>query len=198
MKQRLMFLILLLSAVFMLQTIVAQEKTNMEEMMKKWQEAMNPNENHKKLDGMVGSWDISSKIWMSGPDQPPAITKGSAEIKWELDGRFLYQEMNGEMMGMPLHGMGYTGFDNIKKRYVMFWIDNSSTAMYTGEGNFDTTGTLLTMEGKADDPVTGERDKTIKYVCILKDKDSWVFEMYDAVMPGKNVKTGEMTYTRRK
>jgi len=30
---------------------------------------------------------------------------------------------------------------------TMFWIDNSATAMYTAEGNFDKTGKILTMFG---------------------------------------------------
>ena len=45
--------------------------------------------------------------------------------KMILDGRFLHQEFNGEMMGSPFIGIGITGYDNGSKQYVSNWMDSS-------------------------------------------------------------------------
>jgi hypothetical protein len=170
----------------------------MDDAMMKFIEAMSPNENHKKLEAFVGNWDAASSFWMDGPDKPPATERGTAMITWALGGRFLKQEFKGGFMGMPMEGLGFTGFDNLKKAYTMFWIDNTSTAMSTATGQFDEAGTVLTMTGKADDPITGEKDKNVKYVLRKTEKDRFVFEMHEVPAKGPAVKMGEIVYTKAK
>jgi len=51
---------------------------------------------------MTGSWEFETKMWMEGPGAPPALSKGTAEMKMIMGGRFLRQDLKGEMMGMPL------------------------------------------------------------------------------------------------
>jgi hypothetical protein len=34
-------------------------------------------------------------------------------------------------MGMPFEGLGYTGYDNVKKQYFGTWIDSMSTGIMT-------------------------------------------------------------------
>ncbi|MBI4548727.1 MAG: DUF1579 domain-containing protein [Ignavibacteriae bacterium] len=180
--------------------LIAQDKKqapNVEEMMKKWEEVAAPGENHKKLNDFVGSWETATSMWMEGPQKPPMVSKGTATMRWTLDGRFLYQEASGEMMGKPFSGMGFTGYNNVNKRYEMFWIDNSSTAMFTGDGTFDQSGKVLTLYGKMDDPTTGEHGKNIKYVLRVVDKDKHIFEFHDPVYE-PNTKMGEIVYTRKK
>lgn len=115
-----------------------------EEMMKRWQDAMTPGDAHKVLEQFVGSWETESSTWMEGPDKAPSVSKGTAEVKWVLGGRFLQQEMTGEMMGMPMSGIGFSGYDNFKKKYNSFWIDNTATAIYTSEGTINKDGTVMT------------------------------------------------------
>ncbi len=172
-------------------------KPDMAAMMKRWEELSKPGEWHTKLNDFVGSWVTSSSMWMEGPDRPATVTKGTAEVKWTLDGRFLQQDATGEMMGKPMHGIGYTGFDNGSKRYEMFWIDNTSTAMYTGDGVFDQPGMRLTFYGKMDDPTTGEYGKNVRYVFQKVDKDKYIFEIHDPVLEPKS-KVVEIVYTRKK
>lgn len=177
---------------------IAQEKeANMQDMMKKYLDASMPGEAHKVFDNLVGSWNIATTMWMEGPDKPPTNAKGTAELKWVLGGRFLQQETIGEFMGVPSAGMGFNGYDNLDKKFTMFWIDNSSTAMYTAEGVFDKSGKVLTMYGKMDDVMTGEHDKYAIYVLRLVDKDKWIFEFHDASSQ-PSTKVGEMVYTRKK
>ncbi len=170
----------------------------MDEMMKKWMEAITPGDNHKRLADMVGSWETTSSVWMQGPGNPPAITKGTAEFKLIMDGRYLLQESKGEMMGMPFTGMGVTGYDNFNKKYVSFWIDNLSTAMFTSEGAYDQSGKVLTLYGKMDEPMTGEHDKNVKYVSRTISPDKHVFEIHDLAIGEPNTKVAEVVYARKK
>jgi hypothetical protein len=173
-------------------------KEQMDEMMKKWQESMSPGAPHKVLEDMVGEWDVETRTWMNGPTAPPTVARGTATMTMTLGGRFLHQEMSGEMMGMPFQGIGYTGYDNFKKVYAGFWIDNSSTAIFTMQGQANEDNTIFTMEGKMDDPVTGEKDKPVRYITRVENKDKHVFEIHDLGIPGGVTKVVELVYTRKK
>jgi len=174
----------------------AVQGADMEAMMKKWAEAATPGEAHKKLNDMVGRWKTTSRIWMNGPDAPPAETQGTSEVKWILDGRFLQQEIKGELMGKPYNGIGFTGYDNMNKKYTSVWIDNTSTAMFTADGTLDRTGRVLTTVGKMDEPMTGEHDKSTMYVYRMESKDKQVFEIHDLSLPMGKTKMMEMEYLR--
>jgi hypothetical protein len=169
-----------------------------EEMMKRWQAYMTPGEAHKKLETMAGTWDAEIKVWMNGPDGEPAISKGTAEQKMSLGGRYLQQTVASEMMGQPFTGTGYTGYDNFKEKYLGFWIDDMGTGMTTMEGSIDKAGKTLTMWGVMDEPTTGERNKKVKYVTHLIDTDKHVFEIFDVSTYGDKKPTMQITYTRKK
>ena len=170
----------------------------MQEMMKKWMDAASPGAHHKALEHFIGKWDTACKVWMEGPGKPPSETKGTSEVKWILGGRYMLEELKSEMMGMPHSGMGITGYDNFKKQYVGFWIDNMSTAMFNTLGEFDSSKKVLTALGKMDEPMTGEKDKLVKYVVQIIDKDKHVFSVYDLVGSANEFKVVEITYTRKK
>jgi uncharacterized protein DUF1579 len=176
--------------------VMAQDQPT-EEMMKKWEEAATPGESHKLLNPFIGRWNMKTRAWMQGKDKAPSESTGISDIRWSLDGRFLLQESTGEMMGKPFSGVGYTGYDNFKQKYVFVWMDNSATAMYTGEGTSDPGAQVFTFYGKMDEPMTGEKDKTVKYVTRLVSKDKHVFEIYDQVGTPNEFKVVEITYTRK-
>ena len=175
----------------------AKPSAEMQEMMKKWAECATPGQAHKHLDYFVGKWDTAVRLWMEGAGKPPTEAKGASEIKWIMDGRFLLEESSGQMMGMPYRGMSITGYDNFKKKYVVSYIDNMGTGIYTGEGKYDQANKVLTSFGKMDEPMTGEHDKTIKYVIRTLSKDKYVFEMFDEVGGPSEFKAFEITYTRK-
>ncbi len=193
-----------LAAIFAFNGASAQEKKkskakmpSQEEMMKRWEESMTPGDAHKKLEQFVGTWNVEAKVWMNGPKGEPSVSKGNAEYTLALGGRYLQQEFSGEMMGQPMNGVGYTGYDNFGKKYVSFWIDNMSTAMSTMEGTMDKEGKTLTMWGKMDEPSTGEKGKKVKYVTRVVDKDKHVFESYDVTSFGEKQPVMVITYTRK-
>jgi hypothetical protein len=176
----------------------AKKMPSQEEMMKRWQESMTPGSAHKMLEESVGTWDAEVKMWMNGPGSEPMVSKGASEQKMVLGGRYLQQDFSGEMMGQPFNGTGFTGYDNFKKKYVSFWIDNMSTAMSTMDGVLDKDGKSVTMWGKMNEPATGEKDKKIKYVTRFADNDTQIFETYDVSAYGDKKPTMQITYKRRK
>ncbi|HXX63191.1 MAG TPA: DUF1579 domain-containing protein, partial [Bacteroidota bacterium] len=163
----------------------AKKKPSQEEVAKRWEQFITPGEGHKFLEQLVGTWSCEVKMWMDGPQGKPIVSKGTGEYKMALGGRFLQQEFTGEVAGQPFHGVGYIGFDNFKKTYVSFWIDDMTTAMMTMEGSLDSKATALTMHGKVNEPATGERNITVKDVLRIVDKDTHVFETYNVTTFGE-------------
>ena len=107
-----------------------------EAMMAKWKEASTPNENHKVLDPLVGSWNYTMKMWMA-PDAPPEESTGTQTVEWIMGGRFIEKIVSGQSMGMPFSGKEITGYDNTKKEYQTVWLDNMSTGIMMSSGSFD-------------------------------------------------------------
>jgi hypothetical protein len=178
-------------------------KEEMAEMMKKWQAVASPGPHHKVLEQFVGTWDLTIKSWMGGPDAPPSESKGSCEAKWVLDGRFIEDKVKcemempaetGEMKKMTFSGQGLTGYDNFKNTFVSTWADSMGTSVMMSKGTIDPTGKVLTFYGESDDPMTNRQDCLFKSVTRIIDKDKHVMEMYDVFA---DVKVMEITYTRK-
>ena len=170
---------------------------DMAEMMRKWMEMSAPGEKHAFLEQFVGEWDTVARVWMAGPDSEPQESKGTVTCRMVLGGRFVMDELKGEMFGMPYEGIGLTGYDNFKKQFVGTWTDNMNTAVLTMQGHLDQSGKTLTMYGQMDEPTTGEQDKPVKYVTRVIDENQHVFQIYD-LAAGDDYKAFEVTYTRKK
>jgi Protein of unknown function (DUF1579) len=169
----------------------------MQEMMKKYMELCTPGPAHKYLDQFVGKWETAMKMWMA-KDAPPMEMKGTAETRWVMDGRFLLEEESSQFMNMPHRSMLFIGYDNFKKKYIITFFDNMNTAIYSAEGDLDEKNKVMSLVGKMDDPMTGEKDKTVRYVTRVISKDKYVFEAYDLVGTPNEFKVIEATYTRKK
>ncbi|HEX9688759.1 MAG TPA: DUF1579 domain-containing protein [Thermoanaerobaculia bacterium] len=154
-----------------------------------------PGEAHKKLEAFAGTWDTSVKWWMK-PDAPATESKGTSENRMILGGRYLEQRFEGTMMDQPFTGIGYTGYDNYKKKYVGSWIDSMGTAMMNSLGTADASG-KLTFISEMDDFMTGKKCE-IKQVVSVVDNDHHVFEMWGPDPAGKVFKMMEIHYTRKK
>jgi hypothetical protein len=166
----------------------------MEEMMKKAEAAGTPGAAHKALEPLVGNWTAEVKCWMA-PDAPPTVTKATAKSTWVMNGRFVQEEFDGEMMGKPFHGMSLTGYDNMKQKYTTVWIDDTSTAMVTSAGEASDGGKVITLDCKMDCPMTGAKDMAMKQVIRIVNNDKHIFEMHDP-SKGDHSKMMEITYTR--
>lgn len=163
--------------------------------MEAWMKASTPGDAHKKLDHMVGTWDVKVKSWMA-PGAPLMESAGTAENSWVLGGRWVEQKFSGTFMGMPFSGIGYTGYDNIKQQYVGTWMDNMSTAMMVSMGKGG-SGNTYEFTSTMDDPMTG-KPATVTEKITVADHDHHSLEMWVPGPDGKMFKTMEIAYSRKK
>ena len=165
--------------------------------MKKMQEMATPSAGHKVLEPLVGDWEIETKMWMGGPDGQVSTSKGTSKVRWILGNRYLQEDYSGDMMGMAFQGIGTTGYDNFRKKYVNTWIDSGGTGIFLSEGTADADGKTITLTGKMDEPASGQKDKPTKMVVRILSQDKRMLEMHDLTLGDKS-KVFEMVYTRKK
>jgi hypothetical protein len=163
-------------------------------MMEMYQKLATPGEPHKLFASLVGSWTTTTKEWME-PGKPPTESTGTAEMKMLLDGRFLQQEFNSQMMGQPFSGIGIDGYDNLRKRYVTTWFDTWSTGIFQMEGTASADGKTITLKGQHDEPGGGHM--THRAIWKIVDGNTQTFDMYGTHKHSKEMKMLEITYTRK-
>jgi hypothetical protein len=163
------------------------------------------NENHKLLGDMAGTWSYTVKMWMNGDSSSkPNESKGSAVRKPMMGGRFFTVDVSGnmekpgqdgKMKNMTFKGMGIEGYDNVKKKFVGTWADNMGTGIMMSEGDYDPATKTFTYTGEYEG-IPGMKQK-IREMLKIVDKDHHTFEWYED-RGGKEVKTMEIDYTRKK
>jgi hypothetical protein len=165
-----------------------------QEMMELWKQTATPGEPHKLFATLAGSWATQTKEWME-PGKPPVESSGTAEMKMLLDGRFLYQEFTGRLMGQPFNGIGIDGYDNMTKTYVTAWMDSMGTGIFMMQGTASPDGKTITLRGAHPEPGGGKM--THRAVWKILDDSNQIFEMYGAHHGHKELKVLEITYRRK-
>ena len=188
-----------LCVVLTVSTALAKDKKSEKQMdpqamMEQYKTLATPGEPHKLFTSLAGSWTTTTKEWME-PGKPPTESPGTAEMKMLLDGRFLYQEYNSQMMGQPFYGIGIDAYDNLRKRYVTVWLDTMSTGVFTMEGTASADGKTITLKGQHGEPGGGHM--THRAIWKIVDNNTQTFEMYGTHGHGKEVKMLEITYSRK-
>lgn len=160
--------------------------------MQAWMQAATPNENHQRLNGMIGTWNCV--VTTSMPGEEPTTSTGKSIDTWMLGGRYVQTEFAGSFMNMPFEGRGLTGYDNINKRYFSIWIDSMGTTPMIQYGQFDPATNSYTYTGDCMDPMG--KKQFMKSVVKVLNHDNYVFTMYSGESPGTLSKMMEITYTR--
>jgi hypothetical protein len=186
--------IMLAASVVMAKDKKAEKSMDPQAMMEVYTKLAAPGERHKQLASLAGSWTTKTKEWME-PNKPPVESTGSAEMKILLDGRFLQQELTGQMMGQPFSGIEITTYDNLLKRYVTSWMSTMGTGIFTMEGTASTDGKTITLKGQHAEP--GGGDMKHRAIWKIVDSNTQTFDMYGAHPGEKEWKMMEMTYTRK-
>ena len=177
--------------------VLAKDKPGQPDMQAKmdtYKKLSTPGEPHKQLASLAGSWATTTKEWMD-PGKPPMESTGTCEEKVLLDGRYLQQECNSEMMGQPFAGIGVIGYDNFTKKYVTTWISSMGTGIFFMNGTASADGKTITLNGSHPDPFEG----VMKHRAIWKfvDANTQTFEMYGGHGQDKEKKMMEITYNRK-
>jgi len=170
-------------------------------MMAAMMELAKPSENHKILQGMVGTWTYKVKFWVT-PDTTPMESSGTTMTRPAMGGRYFISDHKG-MMQMPgpdgamqnteFNGMAVEGYDNVKKKFVSSWIDNMGTGIMNSEGTFDSTAHTLTYTSEYE-PMPGMKTK-VRQLITIADQSHHKMEFFE-MRGDKEVKTMEIDYTR--
>jgi Protein of unknown function (DUF1579) len=173
------------------QAVPPDEKAMLEAMLK----AATPGEQHKKLEPLAGTWELSVQSWMD-PSKPPSASKATSEIKWIMGNRFLEETVKGEFAGMEFNGRNLIGYDNLRKKYTTVWISTMCTSIANGTGEMSADGKTLTTQTEGVDPISGQTIKG-KDVLQIVSNDNLEATFYKT-LGGQEVKVMHITYVRKK
>jgi hypothetical protein len=171
------------------------------DMMEMMMKLAKPGENHKLLEGIVGTWTYKVKWWMS-PEAPPSESAGTTIGRAVMGGRYFISDHTGKMqmpgpegkmMDMEFKGMAVEGYDNVKKKFVASWIDNMGTGIMNSEGTYDADAKTFTFVAEYE-PMPGMKTKMRQLIKII-DKNHRAMEFFED-RGGKEVKTMEINYAR--
>jgi len=165
-------------------------------MNKAWMDYATPGPMHAMMAKSAGTWDVQLTMWMT-PDSPPQSTTGTAVNKMIYDGKYQQSTFKGDFMGMPFEGTSTMGYDNAKKKFVSTWIDNMGTGMMMTEGTYDQASNTINFTGSQTDPITG-KECTMREEFKQPDENTQTMVMYAKYKGGKEFKTMEMTWKRKK
>ena len=164
--------------------------------MDAWMKAAMPADAHKKLQDMVGTWDAKVTMWPA-PGVAPQVSMGTSRNTSILGGRWIQQEFTGSSMGMPFTGIGYTGYDNVKKQYVGTWMDSMSTSMMVSAGTPSSDPNTYEFTSSMDDPASG-KTMQLKEKVTVADMNHHMMEMWTSTPDGNMFKMMQIDYTRKK
>jgi hypothetical protein len=162
--------------------------------LKAWMELGKTGPEHAQLQKAVGSWTVEGRIWMEkGKD--PLTTSGKATFTSVFDGRYVRQEYECSMGGMPYGGIGYAGFDNATGKHQQVWLESNGTGILVFTGTETVPGKEWTYTGTR----MGPGGKPCKQRLVVKQvgDDRQVVEGYADDGKGE-MQCVELVYTRSK
>jgi hypothetical protein len=188
-------LILTLAAVFTTAVFI-ELAAQSESDMKAWMAYMTPGDFHKEMAKWDGEWSEEMLLWMA-PGAPPQKHTSSCVNKMIMGGRYQTSTHTGTFEGMPFEGVSTTGYDNAKKKFVSTWIDNMGTGIMIMEGQWNDNTKTLELKGKQTDPASG-KEMNVRETFKIIDDDTQKMEMYMTPVGGKEYKSMEITFKRKK
>lgn len=173
-------------------TVKAQD----EAQMKAWMDYMTPGEVHKMISSWDGTWTADISMWMA-PGTEATKSTGTATNKMALGGRYQTGTYTGNFGGMPFEGMSLVGYDNSKKVFESVWVDNMGTGVMHLSGPWDAKTKTITLSGKMLDAMSG-KEVTVRETMQIVDDNTQIMSMYAPGPDGKEYKSMEIRYTRKK
>jgi hypothetical protein len=102
----------------------------------------------------VGTWEGTLQQWMD-PAAPPTTAKATTVTKLAMNGLYLLDDYSSNMMGQPMQGHSIIGFDKVKKKFVMSWVDNFGSGIVQMEGTYNEASKTLNIVGTQSNPGKG-------------------------------------------
>ncbi|KAF0246920.1 MAG: hypothetical protein FD180_279 [Planctomycetota bacterium] len=154
-----------------------------------------PGAEHAKLKTLEGSWEATSRF-SSMPGAEGMKSKGTAENKMLVSGRYLQSTGVFEVGGKKSEMMGTLGYNLYLKKYFFIFFISDTGGFVVTEGTADKEGKVLTLEGGEELP-DGQQMK-VKVVFRLTSDDEYTMEFWFPGENGKQFLAGDYRYTRKK
>jgi len=175
----------------------ASAQPDMQAMMAAWEKAAAPGAPQRQLmEQFAGTWSAKNTMWMDAAS-PPMVETGTMVNTPIFGGRQLRMEYRGTVMGKPFEGVGYSGYDNVKGKYLGSWIDNMSTGQFLAEGDYDPATRTYTYRGSMPDPMQPGATTAVRETVRVVDRDHHVMEYFET-HDGQERKSMQIEYTRSK
>jgi hypothetical protein len=185
----------LLAPAFAAEPPAPPSSADQQAMMAAWQKAATPGAQHAQLaEHFQGAWTTRMSIWME-PGAEPVTETGTATFEPVLGGRQLRMYYKGSFMGMPMEGVGLSGYDNTRARYTSVWNDNMSTSTMVSTGDYDPATRTYTYVGEMADPMKDGKLMAVRETIRIVDAAHFVMEMFEA-HDGEEVRTMQIEYAR--
>jgi hypothetical protein len=149
-------------------------------------------EEHQRLLKDVGEWQATVKLL--APNQEPTEDQATEVVTSICNGRWLWSDFSGQLMGMPFEGHALIGFDPKQKQYVSYWVDSMSPTWSQMLGTYDPAKKSYHMTGSSLDPAG--QPMAVKEVITWKDDDTRIMRM--EFKAGEESSTMEIAYKRKK
>jgi hypothetical protein len=133
-----------------------------------------PGPEHEVLARLAGTWDQDIRIWPE-PGAEPMSSKGVAEARMILGGRFLESRAEAEFFGVRGESVSIMGFDRRRDLYTVLGLDTFGTYWVAAAGKAEGE-THIVMRGEDEDPVIGHTQE-YEFRIRIDDADTWTMEI---------------------
>jgi hypothetical protein len=82
-----------------------------------------PGEKHQWLAPLVGTWNVTMRVWPAPDAQPIVADTLTAKREWILGGRYLREDLEGTFAGSPSNRIALLSFNNLEERFELATID---------------------------------------------------------------------------
>ena len=143
---------------------------------------------------LTGNWNGEYMLHIS-PDEPQLRSKTIANIQRVVLNRFVKFDYTWEYEGKTQEGLLLIGYDKIKEKVRMSWIDSwhQQTEFMISEGPLDSNN-ILSAKGSFE--VSEGPDWGWRTTIILKSSDSFTFEMYNITPDGQEHLGVQVEYSK--
>lgn len=154
--------------------------------------AMGMSAEQKKLEPMVGEWEVSMTMHTPMGAMP---AEGVEKNRMVCD-KWLESDFTSEIMGMPFQGRGLFGWDAQKERYSGVWVDNMSAEMAFMEGVWSDEEKAIVWTYEQVNGMTGQSG-TARTVDAQTDADTRNAKFHFKPDGGEEEVTMELAYRRK-
>jgi hypothetical protein len=168
----------------------AQAKVN----AKVLESSMTPGEGQKRLEPMVGTFDVQIRTWVD-PSKPPVESRATSVSAWVLGNRYIQTMLSGYVLDEPFNGIGYIGYDNASKTYQAAWMDTGSTGITWYTGKMGASGKSAIMKASVSNPLTA-KPAPVELRLSIAENGGHVTEIWGQGNGTKPFKMMELRYTK--